>query len=248
MSNYSSSTDVLFDPWSWTDIFTALRQCAMGSCGRALVDKHCQLLRSFGNSVGANDVTLRDAERLAKGFDDLVVIVIDPTDDEDLLPYDEIPADEMYPRTIRMLDQSLRFASQDQRNVDNTIVLDPMPFRSGKFKYHELDRMRKSRDEEANEIFEQILFSLHPKVIILCYFQHHGRRIKLPEIFRSQVMEKGHINVITLGNGHECIGVPSFHPMCFARPDPEAEGYGIIQKIAREYLFDFTFIAAFESR
>ncbi|XXG95235.1 hypothetical protein Hte_001495 [Hypoxylon texense] len=57
-------------------------------------------------------------------------------------------------------------------------------------------------------------------------------------------MEKEHTAVMTLSDGYNCIKVPSFHPMCLTGLDLRAEGHEPVQKIARQYLFDFTFIVA----
>lgn len=177
--------------------------------------------------MGADDATLEATEQLARGYDDLVVLLYEPpTDGETPLRYEETLADETYPRTIGQLDQSLRFAFQGQRNVENTIVLD-----SGMVK-------------EPIEIFSEILSSLHPKVVILCRFQKNHSWSDLLKNFRSFVTKNGHMYVMQLGEGDNYVGVPSFHPMYFTKLDPRAEGHGVVQEIAREYLFDFTFIAA----
>lgn len=239
MSDYDNS-DISFNPWSWVDIFPALCQCTVGSYGQMIVDKHCQLLRDFGNSMGANEVAIDNAERLARGYDDLVIILVEPVDPEGLRQYDEILADESCYEATRLLDQSLRFAFRGQRNVHNTIILDLFPFRSIEAKYNEDEGTRNLRNRDAAQVVQQILHCLYPKVFIVCHGEYQP---DFPVSFCSRFKD-GNMCVKTFPNGHECIQVSSIHPMYFAKPDETAGGYGIVQMIAREYLFDFTMIAA----
>ncbi|KAH8747727.1 hypothetical protein F5883DRAFT_242069 [Diaporthe sp. PMI_573] len=218
------------------EVFPALRQCAISNRGMSTVNHHLAPLRRLGTSLGASACAIKNMEYLGTGFEDLVVFLLEPSDKEqDVLYHQDISGNNNYCDAIRLLDQSLRFAFEGQRNIKNTIVLDVRPLRSDKIRSTEQQEDREIKDTEARNAVEESLAFLRPKVIVICQCDDEGIKYLC-----SSVSTSGTVACLQLPNGHNCIVVSSFHPMFFARTGKEKP----LERVMREYLFDANLIVA----
>ena len=98
---------VNFDFDDLKDIRPALDKCTIGSHGAKIIGTHLGPLRELGSVLDATDFARENAERLATGYEDLVVVLLEPSDNAEDAPYDE-----MFSRwtTLQCVDESLRFA------------------------------------------------------------------------------------------------------------------------------------------
>lgn len=77
-------------------------------------------------------------EYLGTGFEDLVVLLLEPSDKkEDVVYQQDVYGNNNDCDTIRLLDQSLNFSSKGQRDIKNTIVLNARPLRSNRIRNSE---------------------------------------------------------------------------------------------------------------
>lgn len=239
----ASTGYVSFDFVVLEDIYPALAQCVVGSQGRLKVEAHLATLRSLAEELEVTEHALRNAEYLAKGFEDLVILLTEPSDKEEYALYEEISwdKDDPYPCAVQLLDQALQFAFKGQRNVENTIVLDVRPLRSRKAADLEDDKTRRQNDEHAYAALRKMLSLLRPKVLVIC---HCDKRVikkdAMPEYLCSSVGSAGESAFLKMEGGHKCIKISSFHPMYFARTKKEEP----LQRAVRKHLFDASIIVA----
>lgn len=227
---------IRFDPAGLEEIPLALQQCTVPSRGSAPVNHHLVPLRQLADRLGASEYLRRNMEYLATGSGDLAIILTEPSDrEEDVLYTNENDCCE----TIRILDDTLRFAFKGQRDVKNTVVLDARPLRMNRIRQRETEEKQKENDEEAYRAVEEALALLRPEVVVVCNCDSDGI-VKgiMPEYLRSSVSTAGRAAGRELPNRHPYIRVPSFHPMYFART-AEEETMG---RKMREYLFHATLV------
>ncbi|KAK8096340.1 uncharacterized protein PG998_014208 [Apiospora kogelbergensis] len=237
----ASLTVVSFDFTELEDIDTALSRCAVGSQGLSIIDSHLAPLRTLAEQLSATSTALQNAERLATGFEDLVVILLEPSDKEDEMFYEDIIASrgDSYPVALELLDQTLRFTFQGQRHIDNTIVIDVRPFRSNKIRQSEGEETRGINDQAAYQTVQKVLCLLHPKVMVICHCDKDGLTENM-KYLGSSPAKAGIVSLQMLNDGHKVVRIPSVHPMYFARTEQ-----GLPKKrLLRERLFDATFVIA----
>ncbi|KAK4141716.1 uncharacterized protein C8A04DRAFT_30705 [Dichotomopilus funicola] len=226
---------VTFDPADWSEIPLALQQCTVPSRGPSPINRHLLPLQNLAERLGASEYARRNMEYLATGSGDLAIILMEPSDKEEDVLYTDY---DDYCETIRLLDDSLRFAFQNQRDVKNTVVLDSRPLRSNRIREDEFEEHQKVNDAEAYRAVEAALELLRPKVVVVCNCNRDGIEDGMPEYLCSSVATAGHLNVRKLPKGYHYISVSSFHPMYFARTAEEES----MEKEMREYLFDATLL------
>ncbi|KAH7111673.1 hypothetical protein B0J13DRAFT_659862 [Dactylonectria estremocensis] len=172
-----------------------------------------------------------NVERLATGYEDLVVILLEPADRDARMSYKEILSER---------DQTLRLAFNNQRNVKNTIILDSRPLRSREIRGGEKEETCQQNDGMAYTALGKVLGSLRPKVIVVCHCDSAGLEAGLPEYLFSSVRDAGGASFLPMKNGHSCVKISSFHPMFFARTETSSP----LKRLTREHLFDATFVIA----
>ncbi|KAJ6114827.1 hypothetical protein N7486_000605 [Penicillium sp. IBT 16267x] len=197
---------------------------------------HLRILDDLARDLKVCSNGLLNARRLAKGYEDLVVVLIEPTDKAEQVPYTEMLAASP---TLLYVNETLQFASSGQRNIENTIILDVRAFRSNSIRTSQSldDQIRD--DELAYNKFEQIMSILHPRVVVVCQCATNKANNTFVRDICSSVEEAGDIYLQKLPNDHECLFVKSFHPMYYGR-----SGDCALKRVMREYLFDATFIIA----
>ena len=121
--------NVRFNFCELEDIRPGLLELAVGSHGDETITTHLDPLRKLGSTLIATEYARKNAERLATGYRDLVVVLLEPTDKAEDVPYDE-----MFQQStaLQYVDASLDLAFSGQRCVGNTIILDIRPYRSNR--------------------------------------------------------------------------------------------------------------------
>jgi len=157
-------------------------------------------------------MALQNTEYAGRGYDDLAIVLIEPSDREDWISHDDIMADKDHPSTMRYLDNSLQLAFRGKRDFRNTIVLDARPFRSRKIKKGEAEYKRKENNAAAYAALEDSLDILRPKIIVVCNCDHGFVEDGLSPYLCTSVERVGEIEFVQLPNKHQCIKVSSFHP------------------------------------
>jgi hypothetical protein len=228
-----------FDWTSLEDIRPALLQNAHGIRGHEMATIHLQELERVGLELGASLLARENAKSLATGYDDVVVVLLEPSDKAERVQYDEMMA---FSKALKLVDETLALAFEGQRGVNNTIIIDRRPFRSAEIQNDEDEETRKRNNQKAYQGFEAVLAKLRPKVIVLCQCEGTVPRGQLSDRWSSSVSKAGDHDIVQLSNGHECFCVYSFHPMHFDRYiDGEEEP---LKRVLSEYLFDATPVAA----
>ncbi len=238
---------ISFDFVELEEILPALQRCAVHTRGSPAVraNHHLAPLRELAKGLGASECARQNMEYLGRGSGDLAIFLMEPSDIEADVSYH---AGDNYCETVKLLDQSLRFAFRGQRNVKNTIVLDVRPFRSKRICISEDREKRKANNAEAYEAIKEALARLRPKVVVVCQCDdgtdEDGIRQyienEMPEYLCSSVSASGQAASLQLPDGHKCIKVSSFHPMYFARTEEGSP----VQRVTREYLFDASLVVA----
>lgn len=133
-------------PFDWTvleEIRPFLFHNALGSRGQTTTI-HLPKLRKLVLQLGASDVAQDNAARLATGYDDRVVILLEPSNKAEREDYHVMKTAST---ALQAVDETLAVAFAGQRDVDNTIFLDRRSFRSAevqslKMQILELEGMR----------------------------------------------------------------------------------------------------------
>lgn len=155
-------TKVSFEWTSPIEIHPALIQNALGSIGAERPIAHLQEVERLGLRLGASPMARQNAVRLASGYGDLVVVLLEPSDLAEKVPYDEMMK---HSTALQRVDETLNLAFQGNRKVDNTIILDRRPFRSNEIQWEqgENEATRKRNNETAYKDFEQRLKCCVPR-------------------------------------------------------------------------------------
>jgi hypothetical protein len=230
---------VIFDFDQPKDIYPTLQRCSVASVGTSTT-LHLVPLQQLAKRLAVSKMALQNAEYAGRGYDDLVIVLLEPSDREDWLSHDEIMADKDHPSTMRYLDNSLQLAFRGKRDFGNTVVLDTRPFRSREIKEGEDEYKRKENNAAAYAALEDSLDILRPKIIVVCNCDHGAVEDGLPPYLCSSVERAGETEFVQLPNEHQCIKVSSFHPMYIERTNPDQRP----ERIMREYLFDTCLVVA----
>jgi hypothetical protein len=199
---------------------------------------HLHRLDRVGEELDASQLARKNAARLATGYDDLVVVLMEPSDRAECVEYDGM---ESSSKALQLVDETLRLAFLGRRAVDNTIILDRWPFRSAEIQKQEAEEERNNNNEKARKGFESTLPELRAKVILICQCRVTAPNGRPSNQWSSSISKAGDYNIIELGNGHRCFYVYSFHPMYFEYIDGDNEP---LKRVLLEYLFDATFVIA----
>lgn len=177
---------------------------------------HLTPLELLGDVFGVSKQVVENAECLASGRPDLVVLLLEPSNKADYVSYE----DEKERPTLIFVDEYLR---KFGTNIDETIVLDMRPFRPKVQRCLEFQKSEKlclQNDEMAYACTGGILAILQPKVILVCQCQTGNANEEFARILCSSTGRDG-LNgkvkdVSLLINGslpYKPTVVYSFHPM-----------------------------------
>jgi hypothetical protein len=239
----SNSTSATMTPacFDWTlleDIRPALLQNAVGTKGSGMATVHLQELDKMGLKLGASPLARENAKNLVTGYDDLIVVLLEPSNKAENECYSAMKASS---RALQSVDETLAVAFAGERNVENTIILDRRPFRSAEIQGCEDEKTRETNNQKAYQGFETVMAMLRPKVIVVCQCQDTVPDGQLSDRWSSSISKSGNYDIVQLGNEHKCFRVYSFHPMYFHYIDGEEKP---LQRVLSEYLYDATFVVA----
>lgn len=188
---------IRFDFIELRDIRPALLRCAVGSRGNSITYEHLPPLRKLATGLGATQYAKKNAELLATGYEDLVVILLEPSDKAEDVSYDE-----MFHASTALKDPngSLLLAFYGQCSVENTIVLDIRPFRSKRIRMRQEEEERNKDDAQAYVGVKEVLALLHPEVLLACQCQTPDEQEDLLTWLCSSVRESGTIQALAIPN------------------------------------------------
>ena len=86
-------------------------------------------LRKLGSTLIATECAQENAERLAIGYEDLVVVIHEPSDIAEDVAYHE---KFQWSTASQFVDASLRLGTKRQRCAENTIIFYLRPYRSNR--------------------------------------------------------------------------------------------------------------------
>lgn len=220
------------------DIWPSLLKlrCPLRPINHRMATRHLRILVDLARNLKVSLNGLLNARRLARGYEDFVVVLIEPTDKAEQVPFSDMLAASP---TLRAVDETLKFASGGERTIENTIILDVRAFRSNSIRISQSPEDRLRDDELAYKNFKQIMNVLRPRVVIVCQCITNEAADEFVRSLSSSIDEAGDMFLQKLSNNHECLFVKSFHPMYYGRSSDNA-----LKRVMREYLFDATFIIA----
>jgi hypothetical protein len=198
----------------------------------AVVQDHLSRIRDYSRQFKLGCYTLNNAEFLATGFHDLICILTAPTNKADTLPFEPMVAAS---RTLCYLDDALKWATQGQRSIRNTIVLDSQILRSAHFRQSELPREAQHRNGQGFRVIQDICNLLEPRVVLVCNcsrFETDG--LLMADLLVSSMAETGKIETHAWPSGTKVQIVKSFHPEFVAKCQL------FEQRALRELLFKLT--------
>jgi hypothetical protein len=126
---------------------------------------HLRPLKELAQDLKAGAQALENAYKLGTGYDDLAVVLLEPSDKADTHCFDDMLNASM---ALKAVDSSLRHTLDGQRSIQNTIILDSRAFRSDSIRRTQRASDKLRADELAYAAFEQILCDLKPDVILVC--------------------------------------------------------------------------------
>ncbi|KIW40880.1 uncharacterized protein PV06_06493 [Exophiala oligosperma] len=176
----------------------------------ATTKEHLRLIKAYAGNYSLPSWTLSNAEILATGFRDMIVILTEPTDKADTLPFEPMMEGS---RTIRSLDRALQWASKGQRSVQNTIILDGRLLRSRAFQQRESRSLRRHRDSQGFGVIDDICKLVEPSVVLVCNCcRFETLNSRTTDLLVSRIPEAGNIEMLTWPSGAQGSIVKSFHP------------------------------------
>lgn len=161
-----------------------------------------ELLRGYGNGRGINEKEVAQACSLAAGLSDIVVLLERPRAKTYNVDFDEFVKDS---KTLRAVDDLVRFASKGARSIHTVTVVDAFSFQE--------DKSYTKFDQECHMLLAQFLQAKKPKVVIRCHrdrYKHEWmKRFESPgEDYRLERKE------IEIERGYKTVVLQSFHPSC----------------------------------
>lgn len=205
------------------------------------VDQHCDHLNSLANHFKVHDIARRNADDLARGHRDLLVMLLEPADSQATLDHGT-----SLPSTIKFVDHELKAASNG-RNWQNTCIFDIRPFRSDEVREIEQRRggsdLVQARDALAYDTTEQMLSALRPDVVLLCQSSTGTDMHEFARKLSSSVAHCGSLFLYRLKCGNEVVVINSLHPMYAVRYTDEGEGNRLTSRV-RHAMIRFTFLQA----
>ncbi|BCS27789.1 uncharacterized protein APUU_60837A [Aspergillus puulaauensis] len=164
-----------------------------------------EILEKFGKALLRPEDELTQAQNLAAGFSDIVVILERPRHRRNH-KFDVSFEDFVQScGTLLAVDELIRFATKGARSIHTVTVLDAFSYRPDKYTTDE--------DKTCHEVLAQILKVKKPKVILRChrdaYCDEWLKQIELPG--DSYQLERKEISIF---NGHSTVVLQSFHPSC----------------------------------
>lgn len=233
MTLSQNDMSIQFDYQDVDDIPTALERLTSQPEWSAITSvNHLSYIASFSRYLELGSHTLINAESLANGFTDLVVVLTSPTNKADSLPFETMVSAS---RTLRFLDNTLRWVTRGKRNIRNTIILDGQVLRSQNLQRNESRAERQRHDHQGFQVVKDTCNMVEPRVMLVCNCSpFETTELLMADLLVSSVSEAGSIEKHAWSSGAEVKMVKSFHPEFVAKC--QEPGY----RTLREMLFRLT--------
>ncbi|KAL4913719.1 hypothetical protein BDW62DRAFT_214004 [Aspergillus aurantiobrunneus] len=178
-------------------------------------------LPQLARDLQVGEQALENAYKLGTGYDDLAVILLEPSDKADTHCFDEVFDASTALKTV---DTSYGMHLWGQRNIQNTIILDIRAFRSDAIRQRQGASDKLRDDELTYTAFEQILCHLKPRVILVCQCQTNTDEVG--NEFARQVCS-------SIDKATDVMMVKSFRPM-YLQYMREAPNNSVTKEVFRE--------------
>lgn len=198
---------------------------------------HCIPLSKSGRSLQATDIAKGNAFELAKGYCDLVLLTLEPGDNEDKVRHDQSGG---VPRTIEILNEHLEAVS-DFRTWQNTCIIDARSYRSAQIRQAELCGAREARDEIAYEGCESSIEKLQPDLLIVLQSSTGQVCNDFVRTMSSSTSSCGSVFLYQLRSSKWMVVVHSLHPMY---AEKYTEGRDPMIRRLRRAMIRFSFLQA----
>ncbi|KAL2844286.1 hypothetical protein BJX68DRAFT_277864 [Aspergillus pseudodeflectus] len=164
-----------------------------------------EILENLGNLFGRPKDEIKQAQNLAAGLSDIVIILQRPRD-RYYHPYD-VGFDEFVKTcpTLQAVDQLIRFATRGARSIHTTTVLDAFSYQP--------DKKATKQDQKCHEALARILKIKTPKVILRCH--RDGYRDEWLKCIEQKGEDyKLERKEISITEDSTTVILQSFHPSC----------------------------------
>ncbi|KAJ5239889.1 hypothetical protein N7468_004508 [Penicillium chermesinum] len=164
-----------------------------------------EILEKFGKALLRPGDEIAQAQNLAAGFSDIVVILERPRHRRN--HKFDVSFEEFVQscETLLAIDELIRFATKGARSIHTVTVLDAFSYQP--------DKRATDEDKKCHEVLAQILKVKKPKVILRChrdtYCDEWLKQIELPG--ESYQLGRKEISIF---DGHKTIVLQTFHPSC----------------------------------
>ncbi|KGQ03537.1 hypothetical protein BBAD15_g11237 [Beauveria bassiana D1-5] len=197
-------------------VSSARLECALQNGPRGRAPTYILTLMRYAIALGVRDAAFQFAEALARGLRDVLVVLLEPLEYFQTTTLAEgISAS----HTLKEIDQFLKQASNNKRNLSNTVVFDVRIFLTAQMRKRRSTQEFAVLEERSFDVFQQMVEELNPAVILTCqcatanaknafvrqmsstfpprpdlaYLQIHGRRVPLLKAFHPGVYKEEHI-------------------------------------------------------
>lgn len=162
-----------------------------------------QILREHGQESGCSSHSIIQSSNLASGLSDVIVILERPRTENSHSPNQSYGGFVNDCRTLKAVDELLRFASRGTRDIGTVTVVNAFSLQP--------DKNAHKANLRCEEILARFIQMKRPQVIIHCtnpkYESPWMRRFNFGgDLYR---VRSEHIGIV---DGHTAIVIPSFHP------------------------------------
>ena len=195
----------------WEDIPPGFLNRALVGRGAEITKNHLASLRELARKLGVTNHALANAEALATGYSDLIVVLQGPCNTADEVPYLEmVSRSPALPR----LDESLQSSSLGERTLENTIVIYVKPFRSNRIRKAQIRNDREGcwrDDAAAYQAFQGMIHLLSPEALVICQIEFYEEQNPMSNM-SSTFGESGKQTRVHTRVSKSSIKVASLHP------------------------------------
>lgn len=184
---------------------------------------HIKYLKVWADELQSTEYGLINATRLASGRLGWLIVLQEPCDSADFLPYDIMLNGGSYGGedfdgcyTLREVEGIIADVSHGQYDLDDVAILDINTLLSA-------DAQSELEDdthglERAHSTFQRMVLALQPDVILTLQCAGRGASNKFVQMLSSSMKRAGTLDVVDL-RGKDAILVRGFHPSTYLRED-----------------------------
>lgn len=204
---------------------------------------HLRPLQKLAQDLKAGAQALKNTYKLGTGYDNLAVVLLEPSNKADTHCFDNMLNASM---ALKAVDSSIHHAFNGHRSIQNTIILDIRAFQSNSIHQTQGASDKLEANELAYTTFKQILCNLKPDIILVCQCQTNTNKVgsRFTRQACSSINKATDITMLRLPRTqHKSVIVKSFHPM-YLEYMHKAPNNSTTKAVLREYLFNTRFIIA----